>query len=137
MSPACCLNVSSESLPPLMKPPRSLSLALPTMAGRSSPNPCTAPLTALPSTSTTRTITSTIASTSTAAASPRLQPDRSIAFTTGNRTATLKTETKMARRTSATEASAHATATATATSKIVLIEIESSTSRRPVSASAA
>ena len=128
MSLACFLNVSSESLPPLMKLPRSLCLTLSTICGRSSLNPRTAPLIACTSTSTTTPMTITIPSTSTVEHSPRLQPNRrSIAVTTGERTATLKTETKITRRTFAIDASAHATATTPATSRIVRIEIETST----------
>ena len=134
MSLACFLNVSSESLPLLMKLPRSLCLTLSTICGRSSLNPRTAPLIACASTSTTTPMTITIPSTSTVEHSPRLQPNRrSIAVTTGERTATLKTETKITSRTFAIDASAHATATAPATSRIVRIDIETSTSRRPAS----
>ena len=79
-------------------------------------------------------MTITIPSTSTVEHSRRLQPNRrSIQVTTGKRTATLKTETKITSRTFAIDASAHAMATAPATSRIVRIEIETSTPRRPVS----
>ena len=63
-------------------------------------------------------MTITIPSTSTVEHSARLQPNRrSIAFTTGKRTATLKTETKIMSRTSVIETSAQATATVAATSE--------------------
>ena len=91
MSLACSLKVSSESLPPLTKLPRSLCLASSTISGRSSLNPRTAPPIACASTSTTAAMTSTIPSTSTVEHSARLQRKRrSIAATTGERTATLK-----------------------------------------------
>ena len=117
-----------------MKLPRSLCRTSSTICGRSSANPRTAPLIACTTASTTAPMTITIPSTSTVEHSARLQPNRrSIAFTTGKRTATLKTETKIMSRTSATETSAHATATVAATSRIVRIDIEASTSGRPVS----
>ena len=71
--------------------------------------------------------------TSSVAQTPRLQPSRrSIAPTTGDRTATLKMETKITRRMLPIEASAHAVTTAPAISRSVRIDIETSTSRRPV-----
>ena len=74
-------------------------------------------------------MTPRIASTSSVAHSPRLHPDRrSIAVTTGENTATLKTETKSTSRASAIDTNAQATA------RIVRIEIETTTSRRPASA---
>jgi hypothetical protein len=56
-----------------------------------------------------------------------------MALTTGERTATLMTETKSKRRTLAIDASAHATATVPATSRIVRGEMETSTARATVS----
>ena len=117
-----------------MKPPRSLCLALSTICGKSSLNPRTEPLIACTTINATTPITSTIASTSTVEHRPRLQPNRrSIAVTTGERTATLKSDTKMTRRTLEIEASAHATAATPATSSIVRRESETLTSRPPVS----
>jgi hypothetical protein len=133
MSLACCRNVSSEPLPPSMNAPRSLCLTVPTICGRSWLNPRTAPAIACVSTNMTAAMTITTPSTSTAAHRPRLQPHRrSIAVTTGERTATLKTETKMRRRTFAIDATAQAIATAPAISTIVRIDIEISMLRRPV-----
>ena len=127
ISLACCVNASSESLPLLTKLPSSLRLASSTIRGRSSLKSRTAPTTACVTTSTTAPRTITIVSTSTAADSLRLQRSRrSIALTTGERTATLKMETKMTRRTFAIDASAHATATTPATSRIVRIDTETS-----------
>ena len=110
-----------------MKLPRSLCLASSTIRGRSSLKSRTAPTTAWVTTSTTAPRTITIASRSTAEDSLRLQRSRrSIALTTGERTATLKRETKMTRRTLAIDASAHATATTPAISRIVRIDTETS-----------
>ncbi len=66
--------------------------------------------------------------------SPWLQPNRrSIAVTTGERTATPKSDTKITRRTFAIDASAQATAAMPATTRIVQRESETLTSRPPVS----
>src|SRR3954471_15143969 len=54
---------------------------------------------------------------------------RSIRSTTGERTATLKIETKISRSTWPTEASAQARATATPTRRIVRIEMKTASSR--------
>ena len=134
MSLACSLNVSSESLPPLMKLPRSLCLALSTICGQVVAESAHGAADRLRQHQRRRTpMTITIASTSTVEHSPRLQPSRrSIAVTTGERTATLKTETKITSRTFAIDASAHATATTPATSRIVRTDIETSTSDRRV-----
>ena len=84
--PACCDNVSSESLSPLTRPPRLLRLASSTIRGRSSLKSRTAPTAACATTSKTAATTTTIASTSTTADSLRLQRSRrSIALTTGER----------------------------------------------------
>ena len=137
MSLACFRNVSSESLPPLMKLPRPLCLALSTTCGRSPLSPRTAPLIACTTSSTTTAMTITIASTSNVEHSRRLQPNRrSIQVTTGKRTAVLKTETKTTSRTFAIDASAHATAATAATRRIVWIEIVTATLERPVSLAA-
>jgi hypothetical protein len=71
--------------------------------------------------------------TSTVEHSGQLQPSRrrSIPVANGERTATLKTETKMRSRTLLIDASAAPRATATAASRIVRIEIKTLTSRRP------
>jgi hypothetical protein len=72
-----------------------------------------------------------IASTSTVEHHPRLHPNRrSIALTTGERTATLKSDTRITRRMFAIDASAQAMATAPATNRIVWIEIETLISDR-------
>ena len=73
MSLACFLNVSSESLPPLMKLPTSLCLTLSTMCGRSWLSPRTAPLIACTSTSKTAPMTTKVPTTSIVEDSPRLQ----------------------------------------------------------------
>ena len=126
--------MSSESLPPLTKLPTSLCLTLSTMWGRSWLNPRTAPLIASTSTSKTAPMTTKVPTTSTVADSFRLQWNRcSIKDATGNRTATLKTETKIIRRTFAIDVNAHASATTAAMSRIVWTEIETSSLRRPVS----
>jgi hypothetical protein len=131
---ACFLNVSSESLPPLTKLPTSLCLTLSTRCGRSWLNPRTAPLIACTTTSKTAPMTTKVPTTSTGEDSFRLQWNRrSIKDATGNRTATLKTETKTMRRTFAIDANAHARATTPATSRIVWTEIETSSLRRPLS----
>src|SRR5581483_9556772 len=120
MSLACLLNVASESLPLLTKFPRLLCLALSTISGNALPKSRTAPPIACASTSATTPTTTTTASTSTVEQSPRLQPNRrSIAVTTGERTATLKTETRITSSTLAIDASAHAIAAAAVTSRIV------------------
>jgi hypothetical protein len=109
ISLACCDNVSSEPLSLLRKLPRSLCLASSTIRGSSSLNSRTAPTTACATTSATAPRAITIVSRSTAADSLRLHRSRrSIALTTGERTATLKKETKITRRTFAIDASAHA-----------------------------
>ena len=82
-------------------------------------------------------MTITIPSTSTAAHSPRLQPDRrSMKVTTGESTATLNTETKITRSAFLIDANAHAIATVPATSRTVWIDIVISTCGRPVSVAA-
>jgi hypothetical protein len=117
-----------------MKLPSSLCLTLSTICGRWSLNPRTEPLIACTSTNATTPMTTTIASTSTVEHSPRLQPKRrSIALTSGERTATLKSETKIMRRTFAIDASAQATAAMPATSRIVRIVIEIAIAGRSVS----
>jgi hypothetical protein len=128
MSLACFLSVSSESLPLLMRLPRSLCLALSTISGRPLLRSRTAPPIACDSTSATTPMTSTITSTSRVEHSFRLQPDRrSIAVTTGERTATLRTETRITRMTFVIDASAHAIAAAAVTSRIVRTDTETST----------
>jgi hypothetical protein len=73
----------------------------------------------------------TIVSKRTADDSLRLQPSRrSIAVTTGERTAMLKTETKMTSRTLAIDVSAHPMATRPATIRIVRVDTEISRSAR-------
>ena len=79
-------------------------------------------------------MTTNVPTTSTVEDSFRLQWNRcSIKDATGNRTATLKTETKTIRRTFAIDVNAHARATTAAMSRIVWTEIETSSLRRPVS----
>ncbi len=134
ISSVCACKVSSESLPPLIRPPRSLFRASSTSRGRLSLKPRTASTIDCSTTSKAPPTRITVASTSTVEHTARFQVSRrSIAPTTGERTATLKTETRISSRTSPIEASAQARATATLTSRIVRIGKKTSTSRRLVS----
>src|SRR5262249_32608218 len=68
----------------------------------------------------------------------RLQGSRRcMKSTTGERTATLKIETKISSRTWPTDASAHASATATPTRRIVRIDMKTASSRRSVRSASA
>ena len=134
MSVACSLNVSSEPLPPLRKSPTSLCLTSSTICGRSWLNPRTASLTACASTSRTTARATTIPRTSTVEHSARLQRRRrSIAVATGERTATLKKDTKMISSALPIDASAPASATMPAAKSSVRTDMDTTTSGRPVS----
>ena len=106
MSPACAFSVSSAFPPPLMNSPTSLSLALATIAGRSSPSPRTDAADRLrPARARRRRSRSRCRARAPwrpARGSSPTAPSRS---PPAERTATLKTETRMTRRTSATDAS--------------------------------
>jgi hypothetical protein len=131
ISLVCRVNVSSALLPPVRDLPRSLCLASSTSRGRSSLKSRTPLTIACATISTTAPRTITIPSTSTAAHSLLLHRSRrSIAVTTGERTAMLNTETKMTSRTLAIDVSAHPTAMTPATRRIVRTDTEISSALR-------
>ncbi len=137
MSVACSRKVSSEPLPPLMKSPKSLRLTWSRISGRSRLNPRTASPIACASTRTTTAMAITMPNTSSVAHRALLQRRRrSIAVATGERTATLKTDTRMISSALPIDASAPATATMPAATSSVRTEMDTTTSGRPVSVTA-